>query len=228
MMKPRTVRIGDAEYPRQLREYPFSPPDVLYVLGKPMPSDEPVIGVAGTREPTEYGRELAYRLGMELARAGFVIATGFAAGVDAETVRGAVSVGGHVIGVLPYLYEDGGMRQLANNQLLHELLSSGYDRLTIVSENLVKDVGKVSQWLAMRNRIIDGLSRAIIIVETKYRQKGWGTIHHVRFGIGAGKPILIFKPTWTTDWYVWLGYKEFVDNGAKIVQSINEVIDFLK
>ena len=223
MAEPVKVGINDGEYPPLLREYPINPPHVLYRVGAPIPST-PIIGIAGTREPTEYGREVAYKLGRELARNGFAIATGFAAGIDTEAVKGAVSVGGRVIAVLPYLYEDVEMSRLINNPLLHELL--GYSGLTAISENPVRDGAMVRQWLVLRNRIIDGMSVAVIIPETRYKSRGWGTYHHIRFGLGVGKPVYIFKP-FTKEWDVWEGYMEFARRGAGIIQSIDDAIRLL-
>ena len=222
------VSINDAEYPELLRKYPFSPPRVLYRIGEAIPSNKPLVAVAGTREPSDYGRELARRLGRELARNGFVVVTGFASGVDAEATYGAMEASGHVIGVLPWLFEDGNKKRLMSNTVLRKLSMDGYSKYTIISENLVRDPANAEQLFALRNRVIDGMSVAVIIVETRYKPQGWGTSFHIRFGLEVGKPVFIFMPTWAKDWAVWEGYREFIRRGATPVKSIEEVIALIR
>ena len=96
----RILTIQDAEYPERLRQI-ANPPCVLYVKGKLFPFDELVtIGVVGSRRPSEYGKIMAGRLGMDLARGGALVVSGIARGLDAAALRGALKGGGSVVSVL--------------------------------------------------------------------------------------------------------------------------------
>jgi len=223
----KIISVFEEEYPPLLREYGCGaevyPPLVLYRLGKPIPN-KPIVAVVGTREPTDIGRKLARKIGAELARRGYVVATGFARGIDEEAVNGAVESGGHVIGVLPYLYENDDLTELNKNGVLRRLVEGGYNDFTAISEHLVKKAELVKRWLAARNRIMSGMSIAVIIPETKYKKgRGWGTIYQVKFGIKAGREVLIMKPQ-VNDNSVKMGYKSFVKAGAKQVATIDEAI----
>lgn len=222
------ITAFDNEYPIPLREYGYGakvyPPLVLYRLGKPIPN-KLMVAVVGTREPTDKGRKLAYEIGAELTRRGYVVVTGFARGVDEEAANGARELGGHVVGVLPYMYEDEYLTELNRNKLLRRLVDEGYDNFTVVSEHLIKKAELVKIWLVARNRIISGMSIAVVIPETKFK-KSWGTRHQVKFGIRAGRKVLIVKPQ-TDDSDIVKGFKEFVNQGAVSVSNIDEIIEYL-
>jgi len=78
----------------------------------------------------------------------------------------------------------------------------------------------------LRNRLIDGMSIAVFIPETKWRPRGWGTAHHIRFGIEANRTVLIFKPR-TRSRLVEKAYKYFTEEGARPVETIEEVLEIL-
>ena len=90
----------DAIYPErlhQLRDYPL----VLYGKGKRFRFDEELaVGMVGTRRCTSYGEVTAGRLGLELARAGALLVSGIAQGIDTCALRGALRGGGPVVSVL--------------------------------------------------------------------------------------------------------------------------------
>lgn len=220
------ISICSDEYPALLREYGHGdkvyPPLVLYRLGRPIP-DKPMVAVVGTRNPSDKGRELAREIGAELARRGYAVVTGFAKGIDEEAVNGAQDASGHIVGVLPWLYEDEDLTELANFDSLHQLINMGYSDFTVLSEHLIKKDSSIRSWLAMRNRIISGMSIAVIIPETRYKQERWGTRHQVKFGIKAGRKVLIMKPR-VNDKDIRKGFSEFKKAGAEAVSTIDELI----
>jgi predicted Rossmann-fold nucleotide-binding protein len=118
---------------------------VLYRVGAPL--DVALrrcpIAVAGTRNPTPQGRRLAWEIGYKLAKAGYAVVTDLARGVDETATLGALEAGGHVVAVLPYLFEQDG-RQL--NPRATWLLRTAARRnasASAVAENLVKDGRRV-------------------------------------------------------------------------------------
>ena len=95
----RAITWHDQQYPPRLKEIYDGPP-VLYVLGELTADDERSVAMVGTRKPTAYGRELAYQLSYEIARAGVTIVSGLARGVDSIAHRAALEAGQRTIAVL--------------------------------------------------------------------------------------------------------------------------------
>ncbi|MBW3538031.1 DNA-processing protein DprA [Candidatus Parcubacteria bacterium] len=142
-------------YPEQLREI-SSPPQGLFVLGN-LPKG-PCIAIVGTRRPTEYGRQMAYRLAGELASAGVVIVSGLAVGIDAVAHQAAVEAGGVTVAVLAC-----GLNQIypaTNRSLAVKILQRG----AIISE-YPEGTPPLRHHFVARNRLISGLSCAVVIPE---------------------------------------------------------------
>ena len=70
-------------------------------MGKLPESNAPVVAIVGTRKPTAYGREVTEKLASDLAKAGCIIVSGLALGVDSIAQRAALEAGGVVIGIVP-------------------------------------------------------------------------------------------------------------------------------
>jgi DNA processing protein len=155
---------GSTAYPSRLQE-DVEPPKVLFSLGDPVP-DGPTVGVVGTRKCTSYGQRCAFELGAALADAGVSVVSGLAFGIDAAAHRGALSrshgAAAPVIGVvgsgLDVIYPK------RNAGLWAEVASRG----TLLSET-PPGVGPERWRFPARNRIIAGLSDAVIVVESHER-----------------------------------------------------------
>jgi DNA processing protein len=144
-------------YPANLRTT-SNPPPALFVRGQLFPQDTVAVAIVGTRKPSVYGRAVAKKLAMELASGGVTVVSGAAHGIDAEAHRGALSVGGRTIAVLgsgvdkPY--------PAAHRGLLDEIAKQG----AVVSQFALGT--QPDYWrFPMRNFVIAGLSKAVIIVE---------------------------------------------------------------
>lgn len=173
----RILTIQDAEYPERLRQI-VNPPCVLYVKGKLFPFDELVtVGVVGTRRPTEYGKIMAGRLGMELARGGALVVSGIARGLDAAALRGALKGGGSVVSVL-----GGGIDVVypAENRWLYEDVAAAG---ALISEYPPGTENK-GEHFPIRNRIISGLSLGVAAVEAEEHS---GTLITMRLALDQGR-----------------------------------------
>lgn len=173
----RILTIQDAEYPERLRQI-ANPPCMLYVKGKLFPFDELVtVGVVGTRRPTEYGKIMAGRLGMELARGGALVVSGIARGLDAAALRGALKGGGSVVSVL-----GGGIDVVypAENRWLYEDVAAAG---ALISEYPPGTENK-GEHFPIRNRIISGLSLGVAAVEAEERS---GTLITMRLALDQGR-----------------------------------------
>lgn len=154
----RLLTLQDAEYPSRLRNIP-DPPLLLYLKGRLPPVDEElVIGMVGARKASEYGVKVATEMAMDLCRAGVVLCSGVAEGIDSASIRGALSVGGTVISVLA-----GGLDRTqmgADPYLCKDVAVSG----ALLSE-YPPGTPHLSGHFRPRNRIISGLSEGVVVVE---------------------------------------------------------------
>lgn len=148
----------DAAYPAVLKEI-ADPSLVLYVSGDLAALAGTAVAVIGTRQASVYGRETARRLGYQLAAAGFVVVSGLARGIDTEAHTGAVQANGRTVAVL------GGALDCLfppeNKALARKIATTGG---AVVSEY---PFGRQPdrQTFPMRNRIVSGLSRGVVVVE---------------------------------------------------------------
>ena len=152
------LTLEDARYPRRLRCI-ADPPVVLYVLGAlPRIDRLPAVGVVGTRRATPSGLETSRRLAAEIAACGGLVVTGLAAGVDAAAAQGALAAGGQVVGVLGTAVNE--IYPRGSAPLFARVRETG----ALVSEH--PPGHKARQWdFSARNRIISGLSAAVLVTE---------------------------------------------------------------
>jgi DNA processing protein len=147
----------DEGYPRHLKEID-QPPPVLYVRGTLTSEDEWAVAIVGTRRVTAYGRQVAEDVATTLARNGVTIVSGLARGADSIAHQAALNAGGRTLAVLGsgvdlvYPPEN---RKLASQIIEHGALVSDYA------------LGTPPDGVNFppRNRIISGLSMAVVIVE---------------------------------------------------------------
>jgi DNA processing protein len=152
---------ADPEYPQLLREIP-SPPPLLYYRGevdlRENSGQKPLVGIVGTRQPTEYGIKWTRQISTALAKNGFTVVSGMAEGIDTESHAAAMKAGGRTIAVVGtgvdviYPYK--------NQGLYKQILTSGI----VISEYPAKTTPNRTHF-PRRNRIIAGLSRAILVIE---------------------------------------------------------------
>lgn len=164
---------GRPGYPARLRDDP-APPALLFATGPIPEPDRPVVAVVGTRNATALGRSFAGRLGAELTEAGVSVVSGLALGIDGAAHRGAVDahaaharssapedpVPGPPVGVIAAGLD---IAYPARHQRLHrEVAAAG----VLVSETPLGC--RPTEWrFPARNRIIAGLSDAVVVVESR-------------------------------------------------------------
>ena len=147
-------------------------PKALYYTGKLPPKRQPTVAIVGTRKPSSYGKEVAHRLAFELAREGVVIVSGLALGTDGIAHRGALEAGGTTIAVLANSVDS--IYPRSHKDLGNQILTSDG---AILSEYEPPTEPRMYQFLA-RNRIISGISDAVIIVEATSRSGTLSTATH--------------------------------------------------
>lgn len=146
------------DYPLLLREIP-DPPPLLFLKGDPALLGLPQIAIVGSRHPSLAGKSDAETFAGELTRAGLIITSGLARGIDAAAHVGALRAGGRTVAVLgtgadrPYPRE--------NTRLYQSIANNGG---LIVSEFL-PGTQPLAMHFPRRNRVISGLSLGVLVVE---------------------------------------------------------------
>ncbi|MFA6947621.1 MAG: DNA-processing protein DprA [Eubacteriales bacterium] len=169
----------DPLYPKRLRSI-NSRPVLLYYKGKLKPlDDELCVAMVGTRSMTQYGAQSAYSFAYEMARAGAVIVSGMARGVDSISARGALDAGGYTIAVLGCGADK--VYPAENEALYREIAANG----AVISEfrPLTPPYGHN---FPMRNRIISGFSQATLVVEAGERS---GALITARTALTQGRSL---------------------------------------
>jgi DNA processing protein len=152
----------EAAYPASLTAVEPRPP-LLYVRGDLQAVAGSCVALVGTRRASGYGRASAAALADELARAGVVVVSGLAIGIDAEAHSAAVIAGGRSVAVLPSPLNR--IYPPRHGQLAERLVASGGALITEVPPG--QPTGRPD--FARRNRIIAGLSQAVVVVEAPDR-----------------------------------------------------------
>lgn len=156
------VTPADASYPPALLRIDPRPP-VLAIAGAAAAFGERAVAIVGTRRASGYGLSVATEAADELARAGVVVVSGLALGIDGAAHTAAVAAGGRTIAVLPSPIDR--IYPPRHRGLARELLRRGGALVSEVPIGAV--VGRPD--FARRNRIIAGLSEAVLVVEAPDR-----------------------------------------------------------
>ena len=153
----QVITWEDAAYPRRLKEID-QPPPVLYILGDYLPEDEWAVAIVGTRRITPYGRQVTEEIASHLARSGVTVVSGLARGVDGVAHQAALNAGGRTLAVL-----GSGVNRVyppEHRRLAEQIIARG----ALVSDYAPGTPPEASNF-PPRNRIISGLSLAVVVVE---------------------------------------------------------------
>ena len=168
----------DSEYPPFLKTI-HDPPLALYVQGHLTLADQQAIGVVGTRHPTHYGTAVAERLSSQLSQSGFTIVSGLALGIDTAAHRAAIATKGRTLAVL------GGALNCLYPESNRDLAVSIAKQGAVISEF---PMGRAPDrtTFPMRNRIISGLSKGVIVVEADHKS---GAMISARMAMTQGRTV---------------------------------------
>lgn len=204
----RIVAALDEAYPPALLTLDPRPP-LLFVVGDGAAFAEQAVAVVGTRRASGYGLTAATDIGDELARAGVIVVSGLALGIDGAAHRAAVRAGGRSIAVLPSPIDR--IYPPRHRGLAAEIARSGGALVTEIPVG-----GRVGRPdFARRNRIIAGLSRAVVVVEAPDRS---GALLTVAAAHGMG--IDVYAVPGPIDAMASRGCNRLIaDGGASIVTS---------
>ncbi len=201
-----------AEYPSALREI-HDPPFLLYLRGRIEPRDAQSIAVVGSRRTTHYGISQAKKLGYQLAGLGFTIVSGLARGIDTVAHEAALAAGGRTVAVLGSGI--GNVYPPENRELAEEIARHG----AILSEFPVLYVPD-RQSFPLRNRIVSGMSRGILVVEAPARS---GALITSNQALEQGRPV--FAVPGPVDRPTSEGCHRLIQQGAKLVCDANDILE---
>jgi len=205
----------DAAYPELLREI-HDPPIALYVWGQITERDRHGIGVVGPRKPSHYATECAKKLSYQLAYAGLTIYSGLARGIDTAAHHGALAAKGRTVAVL-----GSGLHHLypPQNRELAERIADGSG--AIVTE-FSMDIKPDRQTFPMRNRIVAGCSFGLLVAEA-----GLTSGALITAAQAADQGRTLYAIPGRIDNPAALGSNRLIQQGAKLVQSAQDILDDL-
>ncbi len=208
----RMLCFGDADYPSALMDLPDAPP-VLWVQGDMALLNRPAIAMVGARNASSLGLRMARRLAETLAEAGFVVVSGLARGIDAESHGAALSTGTVAVqaGGVDVVYP------AENAELAGKIALQGCR----ISEQPM-GMEPQARHFPLRNRIISGLSRAVIVVEAAARS---GSLITARNALDQGRDVFAV-PGHPFDARA-SGCNMLIRDGATLIRSAADVIEAL-
>lgn len=204
----------DEAYPQRLKEID-QPPPVLYIRGEYLPDDLFAVGIVGTRRITAYGRQITEELASFLAANGMTVISGLARGVDAVAHQMALKAGGRTIAVL-----GSGVDKIyppEHRQLAEQMMERG----AILSDYAPGTPPEASNF-PPRNRIISGLSLAVVVVEAGETS---GALITAEFAAEQGREVFAVPGSILAPQSK--GTNKLIQNGALPLLSVNDLMQAL-
>jgi len=205
---------GRDNYPRALLNI-CDPPGVLSCRGTWEPRDDLAVAIVGSRRCTLYGRQQAEKLAGALARAGITVVSGLARGIDASAHQGALAAGGRTVAVLGT-----GLGNIYPPE--HVELAERVTRQGAVMSEMPLDQAPVPGLFPQRNRIISGLSLAVVVVEAS---RNSGALHTVRHALEQGRDVMAVPGR--VDSLASEGCHDMIRDGAMLVRNVDDVLQAL-
>lgn len=211
-MPIRTINLNDPDYPSLLKEI-YDPPAVLYVRGE-IPQGI-YLAVVGTRRMSDYGERATRQLVRELSRLGVVIISGLATGIDTVAHETALENKGKTIAVLGSGIDDQAIFPASNVKLAHRIVEQGG---AVISE-YPPLTRAMRYYFPLRNRIISGLSKGVLVVEAPEKSGALVTAYRAleqnREVFALPGPIYSSR-SWGTN--------HLIQKGAKLVLQVEDIL----
>lgn len=205
---------GTPGYPELLGRIPV-PPKKLYLRGSIERRDTLAVALVGSRSPTPYGRHMARRIAGDLALAGVTVVSGLARGIDTEAHRAALSKGGRTIAVLGCGLDVDYPR--GSGELKKGICASG----ALVTEFQL-GTQPLPRNFPSRNRIISGLSLAVVVVEAGQRS---GSLITARWALDQGREVMAVPGR--ADSPLAAGPIDLIRDGALPVTGADDILEGL-
>jgi len=212
----QVVTWSSADYPTLLRPI-YRPPLALFIRQGEANCisllNSPSVAIVGSRKADSSGVVIAEQLSREVAQAGLTVISGLAVGIDAAAHRGALNAKGKTIAVfghgLDYLYP------ASHEGLAAEIIKSG----GMLVSQFSPDKPPLPAYFLERNRVIAGLSRAVVVVQATARS---GSLATARFGLEEGREILVAPGAIDDPRYE--GSNALLKQGAGLVTNAGDIL----
>lgn len=204
----------DETYPRRLKEID-QPPPVLYLRGSLLPADEWAVAIVGTRRITAYGRQVTEEIATTLARSGVTIVSGLARGVDSVAHKAALDAGGRTIAVL-----GSGVDVIYPNE--HRLLAERMISSGALLSDYAPGTAPDGVNFPPRNRIISGLSQAVVVVEAGQKS---GALITAEFAAEQGRDVFAVPGNINAPQSV--GCNALIQQGARPLLQARDILEAL-
>ena len=211
----RLILRGDPDYPDLLASI-YDPPLVLYVQGKLGRGFRPPVAFVGTRVPTPYGRRMTRRLAGDASRRGLTIVSGLARGIDAEAHLAALDAQGPTWAVLGTGL--GHVYPAENRSLARDIVAAGG---AVISERPL-DTRPMPELFPRRNRIVAGLSWAVVVVEGRHKS---GSLITARLAAEYGREVLAVPGP--ADSVMSEAPHRLIADGAKMGAQVEDILSVL-
>ena len=211
----QVVPYHDPLYPSPLAPYDDSPA-LLFTRGNLAPEDKYSIAIVGSRRATRYGRDQAYRFAQVFAERGLIVISGGAAGIDTAAHQGSLALGRRTIAVtacgLDVIYPS------ENKKLFEEIVERGG---AVLSEFPLGTTPEPWRF-PTRNRIIAGMSRVTVVIETPEKS---GALITARQAAEYGKDVWVVPGP--VDTGRSKGGHQLVQDGAYLADSPEDILQSL-
>lgn len=215
MKEIKSVKFEDADYPEALRKIKEAP-KILYYRGILPNKDETYIAIVGTRHCSSYGQQVALKIAGELADENIVVVSGLAPGIDTFSHKAVVEKKKRTIAVLGTGLDEDSIYPRQNLDLTRKILEYGG---CLISE-LPPGTSGSKFTFPKRNRIISGLSSAVLVIEAKEKS---GSLITADYTLKQNKKLLAIPgPIYSTN---SAGPNKLIKNGAKLIENAKDILD---
>ncbi len=210
------ITINDKSYPQQLREIK-SAPFILFYLGNLELLKQKQLAVVGTRRYTDYGRMVTEKLIPQIARAGIVITSGMAQGIDSIAHQACLDANQPTIAVL-----GAGIAEVQRNNYARRMIDKIISQNGLIISEYPPLFPASKYTFPTRNRIVSGLSLGTLVIEAGIKS---GTLITANYALEQNREVFavpgnIFSPK--SD-----GTHQLIKNGAQIVTSADDILEAL-
>jgi DNA processing protein len=210
----QAAALGDPSYPPLLACI-ADPPPVLWTLGDAGVLQRPAVAVIGSRAASPYALAVGERLAEELAGRGVVVASGLARGVDSAAHRGCLEGGGQTAAIL-----GSGLDRIYPAE--HEDLAASISKQGVLVSELGPGAPPCADHFPLRNRIISGISLAVVVVEASEKS---GSLITARCALEQGRDVMAVPGSVLSGRN--RGSHSLLKDGAKVVESADDILEGL-
>ena len=210
----RLITISDSSYPKDLREI-HDPPPLLYLKGNDIPKGKTMVAVIGSRNPSHYGLKVTEEICQGLARREIIVVSGMARGIDSAAHWGCLSRKGFTIAVLgsgiDIIYPE------SNSKLFNYIIEKG----SVITEFPLGTPPEAKNF-PIRNRIISGLSKGVVVIEASKRS---GSLITASLALEQGREVLAVPGS--IESFKSTGTHLLIKQGAKLVENADDILEEL-